>query len=101
MVPIYSSDVAFWFSVVLICVAPDMLTHYTFEKKIFLKIFFFEIFKKIFSSNLAELCLEKVISKVEKKNFEKKKIFVVVFFFRKLQQNRHKSPNHINVNGSK
>ena len=44
MVPIYSSDVDFWFSVVLICVAPDMLTHYTFEKKNFFWKFFWDFF---------------------------------------------------------
>ena len=87
MVPIYSSDVVIWFYVVLICVAPDMLTHYKFEKKKFLKFFFFQIFKNFFSSNLVELCLEKVIFKSTKKNFFFKKIFVVMFFFRKLQQN--------------
>ena len=97
MVPIYSSDVAFWFSVVLICVAPDMLTHYTFEKKIFfenfffLKFFFFEIFKKFFSSNLAELCSEKVIFKNRKKKILKKNFCGHDFFFQncnKIKKNR-------------
>ena len=52
----------------------DQKWHILHLKKKYLKFFFFEIFKKFFSSNLAKLWPEKVISKNLKKNFEKKKI---------------------------
>ena len=63
---------------------PEM-THSAFEKN-----FFFEIFKKFFSSNLAELCSEKVFFKNRKKKFFLKKNFCGHDFFFKISTKSRK-----------
>ena len=100
----YSSDVAIWFHIVLICVKLHKLTNYSFEKKNFFWKFFWVFLsiynsktcsnakKSICSKNLKVLpiwnhyhCFDRTIfgdfiAIFEKNTTEKKKFFFKIFF---------------------
>ena len=61
----YSLDVAIWFHIVLICVEPHKLTHYSFEKKIFFRKFFWG-FLSIYYVVLAQIQKNQYVLKTSK-----------------------------------